>query len=291
MHVASLRRLLGLSLLLCLGARTAVAGLDQESPTNPQAAVQRPASGGGGESAQRVFATAQADYYAGQWSLAIRGFESYIKAFPSSDRADDAQYYIGESWYAQGKFSEALAAYDRLIATYPFGDALPDAFYKRGLALEGLGQIANARESFAAVVKSHPTTDAGRLAKSALGRLDGRLGTNASGRTPGGASNEPRGFYLVLLLARAEPGSSVQGLSAGAMAALKDAREFLPFQSYQLIDTVFVRGSRSQTVRMQGPASREYSGTLDVGPTNPPSEQDVYVRVDLADAVNQGQCT
>ncbi|MCX6544463.1 MAG: tol-pal system protein YbgF [Acidobacteria bacterium] len=142
----------------------------QEAPaaTNPagQAPVPNP-----GVSPQRLFESARADYYAGQWSLAIQGFETYIKTFPKSDLADDAQYYIGETYYSSGRFREAVAAYDRVISNYPSSNTLPDTYYKRGLAHNSLGQVPQARESFEFVVKNYPDSDAGHLAKQALDRL------------------------------------------------------------------------------------------------------------------------
>jgi tol-pal system protein YbgF len=142
-------------------------------PTTPPATPSIPptALGSPGVSPQRLFDSARADYYAGQWSLAIQGFETYIKTFPKSDLADDAQYYIGETYYSSGRFREAVAAYDRVIANYPSSNTLPDTYYKRGLALNSLGQVPQARESFDFVVKTYPDSDAGHLAKQALDRL------------------------------------------------------------------------------------------------------------------------
>jgi len=144
--------------------------------TPPQTAVAPPPSGGTtpinpGVSPQRLFEQARADYYAASWSLAIQGFESYIKTFPKSDLVDDAQYYIGETYYASGRYREAVTAYDRVIAIYPASNTLPDAYYKRGLALQSLGDVAKARESYEFVVKTYPDSDAGRLARQAIDRL------------------------------------------------------------------------------------------------------------------------
>jgi len=65
-----------------------------------------------------------------------------------------------------------VTAYDRVIAGYPASNTLPDAYYKRGLALTSLGQVPQARESFAFVVKNYPDSDAGRLAKQALDKIN-----------------------------------------------------------------------------------------------------------------------
>ena len=138
-------------------------------PNQPPAPL--PPSTSPGVSPQRLFEQARADYYAGQWSLAIQGFESYIKTFPKSDLVDDAQYYIGETHYSANQFREAVASYDRLIANYPASNTLPDAYYKRGLALKSLGQDPQARESFELVARNYPDSDAGRLARQALDRM------------------------------------------------------------------------------------------------------------------------
>ncbi len=161
-----------------LQAPTAVpvpAGTDPAAAGQPAAGAPAPAQTGPpspGMSPQRLFESARADYYAGQWALAIQGFETYLKTFPKSDLADDAQYYIGETQYMAHDYRQAVAAYDRVIAAYPTSNTLPDAYYKRGLALSTLGQAPQARESFEFVIKTYPDSDAGRLAKQALERLN-----------------------------------------------------------------------------------------------------------------------
>jgi len=136
------------------------------------AAPPPPRPGGFGASPSQAFESARSDYYMGQWSLAVQGFESYIKTFPKSDLTDDAQYYIGETHYMSGRFQDAVAAYDLVIERYPASNTLPDAYYKRGLALAALGQVPQAKESLAFVIKTYPDSDAGRLAKQALDKLD-----------------------------------------------------------------------------------------------------------------------
>jgi len=116
--------------------------------------------------------TAWADYTSGQWDLCISGFDMYLRTFPRSDLADEAQFYIGECHYADGKNQEAVQAYTQVITNYPRGQSVAPAYYKRGLAFERLGQVDRARESFEAVVKSFPDSDAARLAKQNLDRLN-----------------------------------------------------------------------------------------------------------------------
>ena len=154
------------------GASTPQTGGAAGSPA--QAAAATPTGPAGGLSPQRMFDTAQADYAAGQWPLAISGFEQFIRSFPTHDRSDDAQFYIGESFQLDGKFKEAVAAYEKVIADYPTGDRVPQALYKRGVALSLLGDNDRARESFQQVIRNYPQSEVSVLAKQVLDGLNRR---------------------------------------------------------------------------------------------------------------------
>jgi tol-pal system protein YbgF len=143
---------------------------DPNAPAVPAPAPVTPPSTAG-LSPTRMFDTARADYAAGQWSLAVTGFDAFLKTFPRSEMADDAQFLIGETYYALNRWNDATAAYNAVIQNYPMGNAVPDAYYKRGLAQERLGQLDAARESWNTVIQAAPDSDAGRLAKQNLDRV------------------------------------------------------------------------------------------------------------------------
>lgn len=121
-----------------------------------------------GMSPQRLFSTALADFTAGQWTLCIDGFNTYLKSFARTDNADDAQWYIGDCYYSDGKFTEAIDAYNRVITGYPKGDRVPDAYYKMGLALAATKQPDRAREAYETLTKLFPDSDLSRLARQRL---------------------------------------------------------------------------------------------------------------------------
>jgi tol-pal system protein YbgF len=135
-------------------------------PTQPT-----PAPVGPGMSPQRMYDTAWSDYTAGQWELCIGGFEQYLRTFPRSELAADAQFYIGECYFLSGKFTEAVDAYNRTITGYARSAQVAPALYKRGLAFERLQQYDRARDSYEQVVKNYADSDAARLAKQNLDRL------------------------------------------------------------------------------------------------------------------------
>ena len=145
------------------GSQTPQPGTTAPTPT-PQVT-------GTGTTPKRLYDTAYADYTAGQWSLAVQGFETYLKTYPKSDLADDAQYYVGESYSGDSKFREAVAAYEKVIRDYPQSDILPEAWYKVGITYERLAQPDKARAAYEVAVKTFPeSNDAVRLSKQ---RLDG----------------------------------------------------------------------------------------------------------------------
>ena len=125
-----------------------------------------------GLSPTRMFDTARADYAAGQWSLALAGFDAFLKTFPRSEMADDAQFLIGETNYAQNRWMDAISAYTAVIQNYPMGDKVSEAYYKRGLAQERVGDIDAARESWNSVLQRTQESDPVRaLAKQNLDRV------------------------------------------------------------------------------------------------------------------------
>jgi tol-pal system protein YbgF len=143
-------------------------------PAAPPTAGTQPPSGANPPpniSPTQLWDRVYALYTAGQFDLAISGFESYIRAFPTSPQADDAQLYIGHSLYSAGKYADAAAALQRVIASYPQSDSLPAAYYKLGLTYEAMKQFEPARSAFETVIKSHSGTSEAQLARQALVRV------------------------------------------------------------------------------------------------------------------------
>jgi tol-pal system protein YbgF len=124
-----------------------------------------------GMSPQKLYDSAWSDYISGQYDLAIQGFDMYIKSFPKSDSADNAQVNIGNSYLQDGKPDKAVEAYDKTIRTYPGSYAVPEAYFKKGLALQSLKDLDGARAAWEFAVKNFPDSDAGRLSKQRLDQL------------------------------------------------------------------------------------------------------------------------
>jgi tol-pal system protein YbgF len=148
-----------------------------EVTADPAAAPPTVAGGGAGLSPPPNISPTQmwdrvyAVYTAGQFDLAVEGFQSYIRTFPTSPQADDAQLYIGHSLYSAGKYADAVSALQKVVTGYPQSDSVPAAYYKLGLTYEAMKQFDAARRAFEAVIKNHPAAYEATLAKQALVRV------------------------------------------------------------------------------------------------------------------------
>jgi tol-pal system protein YbgF len=130
-------------------------------------------------SADSIFNEAYNDLVQGNFDLAIEGFTAFIKNFPSSEKADDAQYNIGEAYYNSRRLPQAVASFTRVIDDYPAADKVASAYFKRGKAEVALGENENAIEDFKLIVQKYPTAPEASLAKTELENL----GVNLSRQT------------------------------------------------------------------------------------------------------------
>ena len=111
-------------------------------------------------------------YSQGDFPTAIARFEAFITAFPSSDLADNAFYWIGESYYAKEDFERAISHFLKLVDRYPHGNKVPDALFKIGLSYSRLKDPERARAFYARVMDNYPFSDAARKAEANLTELE-----------------------------------------------------------------------------------------------------------------------
>jgi tol-pal system protein YbgF len=160
----------------------AAAPTNEPAPVDPNAPAGAPgvaaapagAPGAANISPTRMYDQSYADYAAGQFDLAVDGFQAFIRTFPTSPKAAEAQLYIGYSLYNAGRNNEAVAALQKVITDYPQSGSVSSAYYKLGLTYEALKQPDNARKAFETVVQKYQSSADAVLAQQALERLKRR---------------------------------------------------------------------------------------------------------------------
>ena len=119
----------------------------------------------------QLFAAAYSDYSRGNYDLAMSEFKQYVETFPSSEFADNAQYWIGEILYTQKKLPEAAAEFEKVAIISPNGDKTSVALYKRGLVLTEMGRKDEAIAQFQLIVKNYQRSSEANLATQQLQQL------------------------------------------------------------------------------------------------------------------------
>jgi tol-pal system protein YbgF len=125
-------------------------------------------------SSDTLYQNALRDFSSGRNDLARQEFGDFLKNFPQSDLAGNAQFYLGEISYAQGDYPNAIAAYDLVLTNYPRSFKLAAASLKKGEAMLASGQKATALRQFRSVVTRFPGTDESRRAEAHVKELSPR---------------------------------------------------------------------------------------------------------------------
>lgn len=116
----------------------------------------------------QLFAAAYGDYSKGLYDLAITEFRQYIETYPTSEMADNAQYWIGECLYGKKQLNQAVEEFDKVVTQFPKGDKVPAARLKKGMALVELGRTDEARAEFTAIITRYRGSSEAILARQQL---------------------------------------------------------------------------------------------------------------------------
>ncbi|MEO0998603.1 MAG: tol-pal system protein YbgF, partial [Pseudomonadota bacterium] len=99
----------------------------------------------------------------GRYDQASNAFQQFLVAYPDSELADNAQYWLAESFYVSQKFAEALPAFQRVVDEHPDSAKVPDALLKIGYCNYELGNWNDARGALVRVESEYSDTTAARL--------------------------------------------------------------------------------------------------------------------------------
>jgi tol-pal system protein YbgF len=99
---------------------------------------------------------------------ARRKFEAFLKQYPNTELSDNAQFWIGETYYLKKDFEKAILEYEKAIVKYPEGDKIPAALFKQALAFLELGDKTNARNLLKRVMERYPQSEQAEMAKKRL---------------------------------------------------------------------------------------------------------------------------
>lgn len=131
------------------GGAPAAGGAAAVAAANP--VTEAPAPGGTTASGEEVkdYETAFGLYRAGKYADAIDRFQAFLQTHPSSEFADNALFWMGESYFKLNDFEQAAVAFDRVVKRFPKGNKVPDALYRQGVSLQEIGNRTGQQSTYA----------------------------------------------------------------------------------------------------------------------------------------------
>ena len=124
----------------------------------------------GGFAVDSAYKGALDEYYAKRYESAISGFTEVLTVSPQSPLADNAQYWIGECYFAMRNYPKALEAFLKVF-NFPKSNKHADAHLKIGLTHLRMENATAGREELQAVTQNYPGTAAAKIAAQELAKL------------------------------------------------------------------------------------------------------------------------
>jgi len=124
-----------------------------------------------GLSEDEIYRLAKQAFDQGDSDAARKKFQELIEKYPKSERADNAQFWIGEIYYREKWYEKAILEYQKVIENYPTGNKVPASLLKQGLAFLNLGDKNNSRLILEELIKKHPKSNEAKIAKDKVKSL------------------------------------------------------------------------------------------------------------------------
>ncbi len=150
------------------------AGGDNAGAASAATAAQAPAA-----SAEPADPAKEKLYYDAAFDLikakdfdkASQAFTAFLRKYPNSQYAGNAQYWLGEVNLAKGDLQGAGQAFAKVSQLYPKHAKVPDSLYKLADVERRLGHADKVKGILQQVVAQYPGTSAAQLAQRDLQRL------------------------------------------------------------------------------------------------------------------------
>jgi len=146
---------------------------DQEKDTSGQTEDSRPPVDVSTEAKSlevESYDISLASFKEGRYEEAMDGFKDFLKRFRKSDRADNAQFWIGECYMALKQYEQAILAYQEVIKKYPKGNKVPNAMLRQAIAFLEIKDKTSSKLLLKKIIKKYPKSAEAKIARNKLRR-------------------------------------------------------------------------------------------------------------------------
>ncbi len=122
-----------------------------------------------GVTAESLYSAALKDKSRSSYDLALAQFQDFLRWYDNTDLAPNAQFHIGDIYYAQGNYEKAIEAFNMQLEKYPENtNKNPDALFMKGRSLMQLGRRSDAATEYRALIQKYPRTEPSDKARAEL---------------------------------------------------------------------------------------------------------------------------
>ena len=120
---------------------------------------------------QTSYDAAMAQFKSGDYKGAASALATFVRSYPASGYAANAQYWLGNAYYALRDYKNAIAAQEVVVSTYRDSPKAPDAMLNIATSYTELKDKKAAKKALQDLVKQFPDSSAAKTAKDRLASL------------------------------------------------------------------------------------------------------------------------
>ena len=110
-------------------------------------------------------------FKSGDYKVAANALADFVRRHPDSSYASNAQYWLGNAYYAQRDYKNAIAAQEIVASTYKDSAKAPDAMLNIASSYIEMKDKKNAKKALQQLVTKYPDSSAASAAKDRLAAL------------------------------------------------------------------------------------------------------------------------
>ncbi|HEX6693706.1 MAG TPA: tol-pal system protein YbgF [Longimicrobiales bacterium] len=160
------RQLVGENLAAMNALMGRIDALETKLNTAAQAPAAAPTSPATDQNAAQLYARGMERLNEGAYAAARTVFQGITRQYPKDPVAADAQYQLGEVYYAEQNYSSAYTAFEAVPAGWPESVRAGEALYRAGVIAQERKETARARRYYDAVIEQYAGSDAAKAAES-----------------------------------------------------------------------------------------------------------------------------
>lgn len=111
------------------------------------------------QSVEDLYKAGMAALNANDSDLAAQKFTAILTKFPNDKLAGNAQYWLGEAYYAKKDYAKAAVAFAKGYEKFKDGVKAPDNILKLGMSMKELGKKTEACTAFLSLPKEFPKAE------------------------------------------------------------------------------------------------------------------------------------